>query len=176
MESLKNIVDGDTLYEFYFDGSGRRFDVGYILYSDEEWALIELISPEGGHEGYRLVFADEIVMLQYGTQYLEKLADLMAARHTERKPLEFSGSGLFGSVMDFVMTNRFVCTVELAGERAFTEHGFIEKIGIDTFRMELIDEYGKPDGHMVAELADVSAVTFNSSEERNLALLNLFRK
>ncbi len=176
MESLKNITEKDILYEFYFDGSGRKFDVGYVLASDEEWALIELISPDGGHEGYRLVFSDEIVMLQYGTQYLEKLADLMAAKHTERKPIKFGESGLFGAVMDFVTANRFVCTVELAGERAFTEHGFIEKIGIDTFRMQLIDEYGKPDGHMTAELADVSAVTFNSSEERNLALLNLFRK
>lgn len=176
MDTLKNIVEKDTLYEIYLDGSGRKFDVGYVLAFDEEWALVELISPEGVHDGYRLIFIDAIVMLQYGTQYLERLADLMAAKRTERKPLQFSSSQLLGSVMDFIYGNRFVCAVELIGERSMTERGFIEKTGIDTFRLELVDNYGKPDGHMIAEYNDISSITFNSSAELNLAILNLFNK
>ena len=177
METFKNIVEKNTLYEIYTDSSdSRRFDVGYIIGYNDDWALIERISPDGLHDGYRLTEMEAVIRLQYNTQYLGKIANLAAAKGTERKPLNLPESSLFVSVLEFISTNRFVCTLELIGERGYTESGFIEEIGVDTIRLAVVDSYGKPDGTMVTDLDDVSCVTFNSGDELNLAILNLFNK
>lgn len=174
MDTLKNLVEEDTLYEIFIDNANSRLEVGYILAYDDEWALIEDISVDGTHDGYKLLLVGDIIKLQYGTSYLKKFEDLMAAKRVSRKPLDFSNSGLFRSVIDFIMTNRFVCTVEIDGDRLPAISGHIERADIDTFRMEIVDSNGMADGHMIAEYADVVSIRFNSAEELNLAILNLF--
>ena len=53
------------------------FSFGTVLCLDDDFVLMQLLSPDGGYDGIALFSLDEIIRIEVDTQYAEKMNTLM---------------------------------------------------------------------------------------------------
>ena len=138
MKNLSNLIDKNKLYEIYSNvNDSCKFDVGFVLVHDKEWILYELVSPEGNHDGYRIIKSEAIIRLRENTLYLKRLKGIMESKLFVRKPILVSPDNLFMSVLSYIKDKNIspCLTTELAHG---TGKNFHPKF------CKLIGEYRKP--------------------------------
>ena len=105
MKNLSNLIDKNKLYAIYSNvNDSSKFDVGFVLAHDKEWILYELVSPEGNHDGYRIIKSEAIIRLMEDTLYLKRLKGIMESKQFVRRPILISPDNLFMSV--WVISNQ----------------------------------------------------------------------
>lgn len=84
---LKVLKEQSILCEIYdIEDKLENFNVGYIVDFDEENFIFESVSSDGRHDGFHCLEIDTIAIIEYKTNYLQKIQKLMTANNFTRIP------------------------------------------------------------------------------------------
>ena len=171
MKNLSNLIDKNKLYAIYSNvNDSSKFDVGFVLAHDKEWILYELVSPEGNHDGYRIIKSEAIIRLMEDTLYLKRLKGIMDSKQFVRRPILISPDNLFMSVLGYIKSNQIICTAEMLGYGDYVESGLIMNLDDKLFKMEVVSDFGEKDGYMFVDMEDITSISFESCDEFKLSI------
>ncbi|WP_156299546.1 hypothetical protein [Streptobacillus canis] len=114
----------NKLVEVYFNDEFDKLSVGYIRKIDDEYIMLEEISPRGFKDGCSIISKNRINIVKSNTEYL--------------KEIEINGGNIFDEVLEKLISQRLILTIELKeGEKVF---GFVQKIDEENIYLEYFQE------------------------------------
>ena len=114
-EMLKRLRDKKVPVAIYYKSVGG-FCAGFVRETDDEFALLELISPSGRFDGYLCIRIEEILKLDVGTAYLNNLVKVYRHYGEEPLPIKVSSRDVLREFTDVVIKNKWMCTMEIGFE------------------------------------------------------------
>lgn len=167
---LKRMKETHTAVAIYYKSVGSMY-TGFVNETDEEFALLDLISPSGRFDGYTLIRTEEILKLDAGTNYLNNLVKVY--RYYGERPTELrcSARDVFSSFLETVIKNKWLCTMEIGFETLEKISGFILDREWDFIDVLLLDESGARAGFTRFDVEDVVGITVGSEYEKFLGVL-----
>lgn len=167
---LKKMKETKTPVAVYYKSSGS-FYAGFVRETDGEFALLELISPCGKFDGYFCIRIEEILKLDAGTGYLENLVKVYRYRAEEIPTLKVSSKSVLEEFIDFVVKNKWLCTMEIGFETLDKISGFVAGRDWNIVEMHLLNENGLPDGYTALDLEEIVSLEVLSDDEKYLGTL-----
>lgn len=165
-KSIINTIDTNSMYEIHYvnhDG----FACGYIIAADDEYVLINSISPEGRFDGLALGRIDDIVTIISCSQYIKKIELLYRANVSEHAKIHITDNLLL-DLITYSNSNNIMITVDCD----CTKHtGYIKDINDEFIVLELYDQYGRKDGVATIDLSYVEYIDCGSAYEQGIAAL-----
>ena len=73
------------LLEIYAQEDDSKFDLGNLLYFDDEWLLLECFDNFGNFDGYMLLSLESVFKVNYQTKYTKDLGKII---QSPQKPLQ----------------------------------------------------------------------------------------
>lgn len=156
---------------YRFDTAPERFTVGYILKSDEDSILIQSLSPYGENDGFIYRLIEDIATIEVDTDYLEDIKILSENNKVAVKDLNISNNNIFSDLINYVMTNKLICTFELSHNIDRCICGIINEIDESLLRVEIINEHGQESGYAYVDIDEISSIIVQSQDERKLQIL-----
>lgn len=123
-EMLKRLRDKKVPVAIYYKSVGG-FCAGFVRETDDEFALLELISPSGRFDGYLCIRIEEILKLDAGTAYLNNLVKVYRHYGEEPLPIKVSSRDVLREFTDVVIKNKWMCTMEIGFETLDKINGFV---------------------------------------------------
>ena len=176
LNCLNELLKKEENASIYFNSNSTdNFAFGKILSIDETNVEMYLISPDGDFDGIIVKPIDDIVRIEVGGQYSEKMAMLMKSfSHNPKKyALKKSdqNSNLFTSLLNFASENDLITSIELLNSGYDDVVGFVKSVGDQVCKIEQIDEYGFEDGSSLIRIDDITQLCCESQDERRIARL-----
>lgn len=170
-EMLKRLRDKKVPVAIYYKSVGG-FCAGFVRETDDEFALLELISPSGRFDGYLCIRIEEILKLDAGTAYLNNLVKVYRHYGEEPLPIKVSSREVLREFTDVVIKNKWMCTMEIGFETLDKISGYAVGRDWNILEMRLLDEDGKADGYTQLDLEEIVYLGVDSEYEKYLALLS----
>lgn len=170
-EMLKRLRDKKVPVAIYYKSVGG-FCAGFVRETDDEFALLELISPSGRFDGYLCIRIEEILKLDAGTAYLNNLVKVYRHYGEEPLPIKVSSRDVLREFTDVVIKNKWMCTMEIGFETLDKISGYAVGRDWNILEMRLLDEDGKADGYTRLDLEEIVYLGVDSEYEKYLALLS----
>ena len=145
-EMLKRLRDKKVPVAIYYKSVGG-FCAGFVRETDDEFALLELISPSGRFDGYLCIRIEEILKLDAGTAYLNNLVKVYRHYGEEPLPIKVSSRDVLREFTDVVIKNKWMCTMEIGFETLDKINGFVVGREWELVEMRLVSENGEDDGY-----------------------------
>ena len=169
-EMLKRLRDKKVPVAIYYKSVGG-FCAGFVRETDDEFALLELISPSGRFDGYLCVRIEEILKLDVGTAYLNNLVKVYRHYGEEPLPIKVSSRDVLREFTDVVIKNKWMCTMEIGFETLDKINGFVVGREWELVEMRLVSENGEDDGYTTFDLEEVVCFGVRSEYEKYLDTL-----
>ncbi len=132
--------------------------------------LIYHITPYGEYDGYALIKAEDIIRIDYGSEYEKCIEKLFQKTNKKHKHFAVNNdSALFFMLCDYAKENALIVTFETCGASI---SGFIEKYSDSEMWINVVSEYGKNDGKTVVQIDEILAVFVDTQYEMKLKVLN----
>ena len=170
-EMLKRLRDKKVPVAIYYKSVGG-FCAGFVRETDDEFALLEVISPSGRFDGYLCIRIEEILKLDAGTAYLNNLVKVYRHYGEEPLPIKVSSRDVLREFTDVVIKNKWMCTMEIGFETLDKISGYAVGRDWNILEMRLLDEDGKADGYTRLDLEEIVYLGVDSEYEKYLALLS----
>ena len=110
-----NILDSlcrNGLLEIYAQEDDSKFDVGNLLYFDDEWLLIECFDNFGQFDGYMLIRLESVFKINYQTRYVKDLERIIQSP-TKSFQMVTSRIDLFHNLLK-ILLNKGIVSVTLS--------------------------------------------------------------
>lgn len=169
-EMLKRLRDKKVPVAIYYKSVGG-FCAGFVRETDDEFALLELISPSGRFDGYLCIRIEEILKLDAGTAYLNNLVKVYRHYGEEPLPIKVSSRDVLREFTDVVIKNKWMCTMEIGFETLDKINGFVVGREWELVEMRLVSENGEDDGYTTFDLEEVVCFGVRSEYEKYLDTL-----
>ena len=101
-EILKRLKGTGTPVAVYYKSSGG-FCAGFVHEADDEFVLMEFISPAGRFDGFHCIRIEEILKVDAGTKYLFNLVKVYRHYGEEIPALKVSPKNVLENFIDFVI-------------------------------------------------------------------------
>lgn len=154
-----------------FTNDAEKYMAGYLLDSDGEYMLMELLNPYGYSDGLCCQRIESVTKVETDTLYNEDL-ELLAGyrRQTRRQKIERQGNVLDAFLTE-ALHGKKLCTVELYDSGCDDVIGFLTEIDGEELVFAMLDEHGNPDGKTVFERSSISSIKFESEDEEKIVAL-----
>ena len=170
-EILKRLKGTGTPVAVYYKSSGG-FCAGFVHEADDEFVLMEFISPAGRFDGVHCIRIEEILKVDAGTKYLFNLVKVYRHYGEEIPALKVSPKNVLENFIDFVIKSKRLCTMEIGFETLDKISGYAVGRDWNILEMRLLDEDGKADGYTRLDLEEIVYLGVDSEYEKYLALLS----
>ena len=141
-EILKRLKGTGTPVAVYYKSSGG-FCAGFVHEADDEFVLMEFISPAGRFDGFHCIRIEEILKVDAGTKYLFNLVKVYRHYGEEIPALKVSPKNVLENFIDFVIKSKRLCTMEIGFETLDKISGYAVGRDWNILEMRLLDEDGK---------------------------------
>lgn len=155
---LESLINCGFL-EVYTDGDDGKFDVGKLLKFDEDWLFLSCVDSYGNYDGYMLLRRENVFKINYGTQYLKRLTELMQG---PIRPIKIPIRNLFNDVLKFVQKDYIVSLTLLNGNVIIGK--IIETQDDKLLKIQIYLDNGSDDGVTIIAKDMISSVQFECHE------------
>lgn len=153
--------------------STQTFSAGLVRETDDEFLLMEYISPMGKFDGFYCVRIEEILKIDVGTSYLKNLLKVYRHYNEELPPLKVSSKNVLESFLDYIIKSKRLCLMGIGFEKFDELKGYLSGREWDLVRMNLVDENGAADGYTEFDFEEI--VYFGIASESDVFLETLAR-
>ena len=168
---LKKIKEERTLAEFHpkRDDDGK-FNVGFCLDYDDEYYLVESISPKGRWDGYACYLVDEIDAIAVDTIYLNNIKKLMQHKRSYHREFPITDKTVLAEMFDYIMQNKKICTI-MTSEGAYIS-GIITEVLNNVVVIDSMDGDGYKDGVWYIKKDNIVVISVDSEAEVKLEVIS----
>ncbi len=170
-EAIKKLKNTDVPVAVYYKSSGG-FCAGFVRETDDEFALMEFISPSGHFDGYHCIRIEEILKMDAGTRYLNNLVKVYRHWGEPLPALKVSSKDVLESFTDAVARSKWLCTMEVGFETLEKISGYVTGRDWNIVKIQLVDENGRPDGYTQLDLEEIVYIGVQSEFEKYLEVLS----
>ena len=167
---LEKLMSNSQLAEVYCGSDFDTFSAGTVLAYDEKWILLSSVAPSGEPDGYICRMTGSISKISVDTIYLNQLKKMIDQTPDPDFVIP-TGSDIFLSILDDLISQKKICTIELFEDPQCTLSGMIREIRDNFLVICAIDQSGAQDGLSVIKIEDISCLIFDSEDERRLRRL-----
>lgn len=167
-QMLKGFLNQEQVVFLYnkYD-SPSNFCAGFLVGLDEEYCIVEAVSPEGRYDGYNLFLVENIERVAYGGQYAKKLKILMEKQRWLSAGYSFSPDFL-QSILEYSLKYHKVLSIELSNSRERDIIGFVSQISPGFCTIQCIDLYGNRNEICVLSTENITQICCDDEECRVL--------
>ena len=158
----------DKIVAVYESGE-TDFHIGKLVASDEETAVLNMITTRGFEDGLYCMKNCDITRVDSDDKYLQKYTRLFGVNKQEFVSDFSPKDDVFTALLNYAFENAFVTTFEIEYEDRIS--GKIASVTEETVIVEKIDDYGESDGISEIDISSVSRMVCNSGTERLLEAL-----
>jgi len=168
-EMLRNAVQNGGLMEVYSDRDDtEKFAVVRVLAVDDEYAVMQSVTPYGVYDGLWLKALDEIYRVSEKSKYLEAMKLICTKEDSGFEAAD--GIDLKVQLLRFAMERNLPVSIELLDSGRWDIQGFVKSVE-DGVLMSALTVYGEYDGENAFDIGDVVEIACDGEDERKLARL-----
>lgn len=168
---LKKMRDTRELVAVYYKSTNGAC-TGFVRELDDEFMLLELISPNGRADGFTIVRLDEILKMDARTSYLRNLSRVYAYYGDPPQPIKLKDKDLLLAFLDYASKNGWLTTMTLGFETIEKISGFIVGRDWNALTVRLVGENGEDDGFTRFEYEDLVSASACTEFEKYLVVLH----
>lgn len=129
------------------------------------------MSPYGEDDGFIYRLIEDIATIEIDTVYLEDIKILSDNNKVAVRDLNVSNGAILIDLINYVMTNKLICTLELSHNIDRCICGIINEIDESLLKVEIINERGQESGYAYVDIDEISSIIVQSQDERKLQIL-----
>ncbi len=146
------------------EGDPETFVVGSLVYQNEKWFLLKMISPQGRWDGLALFPQTDLQAVEEDTDYILKLKALLKYRKTPAPTVPPIGENPLVSLLDYAQKEQKVIQIELCASGACDVLGIVSQFDEATLCVRQIDEFGRYDGKAYLAMDAITRFFVDSDE------------
>lgn len=174
---ISKMKEDKEILEFYLDKNcTSKFTAGLIEEINENSILIQLLTPMGEYDGYMVKEPATIYRINSKTKYCYALKELVNINKTAHNSIPQFTEDQFYNVAKYAFENKKVVSIEMNDSGRSDVVGIITNVTFDYVHINLLTEYGEPDGEGIIFLSDITQLICDSEDERKILLLHDFQK
>ena len=167
-ELLYKIKEMDKLISVFFDKNHPdTFLTGYVNGIDDEFVIINHITPQGFYDGYICIRIDDIICVEYDGKYEDKICSLYQAKNSNKHIYHSEEVPVKESLIKWAHSNKILVSVGVFDTSIL---GIVTQMGA-LWEIRRIDEYGEEEGISVIYEDDIEWLAVDSEEEQSARLL-----
>lgn len=168
---LKKICKKHQFASVYTDANDTsKFMFGKIIYIDENYFVMYLISPDGEYDGIILKNIIDVIRIEVDDLYFHKMDKLINPQNLPNICISF-GKEAVGSLLHFAHTQHNIISIELLNSGYNDAVGMVNSFSEDICVLEQFDIYGCADGKSYIRTEDITQITIDSQEEHRISRL-----
>lgn len=172
LKILKQLFEEKKRASFYTDfENGNRFNYGTVIKADEDYSVLQLISPDGDDDGIFCVETQRIYKVELQGLYEKKMAALCEGKVYPKYELTFGDDGIKNAVLSFAKKEGQIVSIELSNSECDDAVGFVESFDEEICCIKAVDEYGIDDGISYVNYEDITRIVLMSYDEKRLMRL-----
>lgn len=169
---LSNLMEQKEIVLFYTDEEDTEvLSAGYISTCTDNEIIVLYVDPFGSDNGVAVKSIEDIIKVEYGGQYSNRLKKLNSLNNEMSKFYYIEKDNAFLSVLFYAQVNRKIVTLELLNSKNDDATGYVEAIDNNIVTVGLVDHYGVKDGQMIIDIQNITHLLCDSDEEKALDLL-----
>ena len=169
LHTLTNIYLHKNFVALYTDlSNSSQFIFGRIANINKDEIAIYAISPEGYFDGVVAKKTTDILRVDLGGRYMNKMKQLMAIHHVEIPDYELDNKDIFRSLLTLAKDSREIVSLELLESGYVDVTGFVINLENDVCAIKQVDPFGNEDGISFINKNDISQISYSSSDEVTL--------
>lgn len=179
VNKLKEFCDNGKNVSLYLNrGDTTRFVFGRIVFSNDRYVIISMISPAGRYDGYLVKSIDDIVRLEFDDLYSDRMQKLCSAMYEEVCFTNFDSQtdDPIRSFLKKALDENKVISIELIHSNIDDVVGNLVSIQDDLCMVKQIDQYGCEDGYSVFSINNITHISYDSEDEQIIMRLREAQK
>jgi hypothetical protein len=133
-----------------------HFGCGFVESITDTHVLLSHITRYGEYDGFRVYELKEIFQVVIGGQYTTKLQKLYELKEQSHPTIEVETDSAIINLLRYAKRNRLVIAAELCDSGDDDVQGFVLEIEADNVEIQLLDDYGRPDGTCIVETEKIT--------------------
>ena len=167
---LKKIKNEKSLCEVYTTSSADSFTVGFVYDCDDDFYILECVSPDGRWDGFQCRETEDITMIRQETPCIKALQKLMPFYNFYHKDMNADGKDSLDTVLQYVRKNRKICRIETYRDSGMS--GFVLDASENVVTVSLINGGGQNMGIGYVLKEDIDFISVDSEDELRLEILS----
>ncbi len=168
----KCIQDNSSICIYANRDNTSKFIFGKIIACDLEHIVISMISPDGYYDGLLLKRIVDIVRIEVGNRYANKMLNLMEKRKCIIDDIKIDkDTDTVKSVLSYAINNDEIVSIELIESGIDDVTGVVIEIKDDICCVDVINEWGENDGKTYFCIDSITQISCASSDEKRLSAL-----
>lgn len=168
---LKKIKKDKTLCEIYSaNGNADTFTVGYVYDCDDDYYILECVSPDGRWDGFQCRLTEDISMIRQETPCIDALKKLMPFYNFYHKDMDCDGKNVLETVLQYIIKNKKICRIETYQDSGMS--GTITDASGSVVTVALVNGGGKGVGTGYVLKDDIDFISVEAESEIRLEILS----
>ena len=158
---------GESVCVYRTTSDSESFIFGRVLAFNEDDTAMYLIAPGGAYDGVEVFPTKNILRIDRGGQYIEKMGKLTAFESYAQFGHALEDEDICAQLLSIAEKEHRIISLELLNSGIFDVRGFVREIGEDGgVSVGLVDEYGCDDGISTVLLEDITEISYYSEDEQ----------
>lgn len=168
---LKKIKTEKTLCEIYSSNGGSdTFTVGFVYDCDDDFYILECVSPDGRWDGFQCRLTEDITMIRRDTPCIKALKKLMPFYNFYHKEIDADGKNALETILQYIRKNKKICRIETYRDGGMS--GTVSDASENVVTVSLINGGGTPVGEGYVLKEDIDFISVDSENELRLEILS----
>ena len=173
LKIINDLIESQKLCCIFSNSSETdKFALGYILSKDDDFILMENISPYGQYDGISCILIENIIKIEHETEYaknMRKVFDYYGNKRLEKIKIS---SDVILTIFNYINETRKLCFIELCNSDNDDCCGFIKEFDDKTVQIISVKNDGLFDGESIINVGDISYISCDDQENRIVEVLN----
>lgn len=152
-------------------GDPESFVVGNLYYSNNDWFLMQDISPSGHWNGLALYMQSDVVEVKESTDYIQRIKLLIKCRNESKPYTPFVSNDPLISLLGYAKKTNHIIGLELHASGYRDVNGTIGSINACTLCINQVDEFGRADGKSYIAIDSITRCYVDDEESQCLEML-----
>ena len=168
---LKKIKSAQTLCEIYSSNGGSdTFTVGFVYDYDDDFYILECVSPDGRWDGFQCRETEDITMIRQDTPCINALKKLMPFYNFYHKEIDAEGKNVLETMLRYIQKNKKICRIETYRDSGVS--GTVIDASQNAVAVSLVNGGGQSVGTGYLLKEDIDFISVDSEDEVRLEILS----
>jgi|GEM_PF-1617864 len=170
---ITDYMQNGKLYSFWDDAGENKFNVGYLLESDEEFTLFNSLTTTGAENGLYLTRTEDIFRIDSEDAYTKKIARLFQLQGETQRDWQNAVDSVLAGFLSHAKNKQKLISVKTDDGDTVTGRLLDYDLTYEeeTVTLRRIDDNGNQDGFSVIRLDCIDRFASDSYNERAIELL-----